>query len=268
MTVRVLNEGEVAAPPPGAEIAGRLRHDLQRLKGDFFDPQRGRIDYAALRGSEAYRRYAEDTLLLRAFAPHRLESREEKLAFWVNLYNALVIHGVIELGIRDSVREEPHFFRAIGYRVGDLLFTPDDIEHGILRGNRRHPHGLFEPFSAADPRHPLIVEPPDPRIHFALFCASASCPPISFYTPERIGQQLDLAAAGFVNGPEVEVVPSANLLRLSPIFKWYRVDFGGHEGVVDTLIRYLDHGNGKDFLLERGMGADVEWKEYDWRLNR
>lgn len=87
---------------------------------------------------------------------------------------------------------------------------------------------------------------------------------IPTHTPE-----LGVAAAGFINGPELEIRPGENLLRLSPpIFKWYRPDIGGHEGVIDTLIRYFDHGGEKDFLIARGMAADVEGKEYDWRLNR
>lgn len=148
-----------------------------------------------------------------------------------------------------------------------MSFTPDDIEHGVLRGNRRPTHGLFRPFGEQDPRLACVIEPPDPRIHFTLVCASCSCPAINFYQPERIEAQLNVAAAGFINGSGVDILPRENLVRLSPTFKWYRPDFGGHEGVIDTLIRHLDHGVKKDFLLERGMGADVEWMEYDWRLN-
>ena len=268
MNVRVLNEGSVPQQSTDPEIAARLRGAMQQLKVDFFDQGRGRVDYAAMRQSAAYRRYAEESVLLQSFAPDQLGSRQEKLAFWINLYNTLVIHGVIELGILDSIKEEGNFFHRIAYRIGGMLFTPDDIEHGLLRGNRHPPHGLFSPFGHADPRLTQVLEPPDPRIHFALSCASASCPAIQYYTPERIDAQLDLAAAGFINGPEVEVLPRENLLRLSPIFKWYRPDFGGHEGVVDMLIHYIDHGEAKDFLLERGMAADVEWKAYDWSLNK
>ena len=264
----VLNEGPVSGGTPGLDIAARLRHNLNQLKGDFFDLKRGRVDYAALEDSEAFATYAADTLQLQRFDPGLLATREERLAFWINLYNSLVVHGVIALGLRRSVREQPHFFRRVCYRIGGMLFSPDDIEHGILRGNRHPPHGLFHPFAETDARRAYVIDPPTHLIHFTLVCASASCPPINYYIAERLAEQLDVAAAGFVNGPEVEVRPRDNLLRLSPIFKWYRADFGGHEGVIDTLIRYLDHGENKDFLLERGMGADVEWKAYDWSLNR
>ena len=62
-------------------------------------------------------------------------------------------------------------------------------------------------------------------------------------------------------------MPRKNLLFLSPLFKWYRLDFGGYEGMIDLLIRYMDHGQAKDFLIERGLGAEVTWLDFDWRLN-
>jgi len=264
----VINNGPVPEKNLALDVAAQLRSDINRLKGEFYDLERGHVDYVAMRESEAYRQYAADTALLRDYDLARLGSREEKLAFWINVYNTLVIHGVIELDIRQTVREDNHFFTRINYEIGGMTFCPDEIEHGILRGNRRAPHGLFHPFSDSDERIGHVIEPLDPRIHFTLVCASSSCPPINFYTPERIVAQLDVAASGFVNGAEVDVLPGRNLIRLSPIFKWYRPDFGGHEGVLDTLIRYFDHGEAKDFLVERGMAADVEWKDYDWGLNR
>ncbi len=267
-TPRILNAGPAPEHGPELDIAAHLRQAINRLKGEFYDLEGGRVDYQAMRDSATYRQYVADTALLREYDLGRLRQREEQLAFWINLYNTLVIHGIIELQVRDSVKEISDFFDAFGYRIGGLIFTPDDIEHGVLRGNHRPTYALFRPFGDQDPRRACVVEPPEPRIHFTLVCASSSCPPINFYQPERIEEQLDVAAAGFINGPEVEILPRENLLRLSPIFKWYRPDFGGHEGIIDTLIRHLDHGVEKDFLIERGMAADVEWKEYDWRLNR
>ncbi|MBI1921980.1 MAG: DUF547 domain-containing protein [Geobacter sp.] len=264
----ILNSGPFPETKPEMEIAAHLRSDINRLKGEFYDLERGRVDYGAMRGSDAYRQYAECSRFLREYDLSRLGSREERLAFWVNLYNTLVIHGIIELGIRETVKEAPRFFRRIGYEIGGMVFTPDEIEHGILRGNRRPFLKLFRPFSGSDPRLAHIITPPDPRIHFTLVCGSSSCPPINFYTPERIEQQLDIAAAGFINGPEVEILPERNLLQLSPIFRWYNPDFGGHRGIVETLLRYLDQGNGKDFLIANGTTARIEWKYYDWHLNR
>jgi hypothetical protein len=263
-----LNSGPLPSVDPGIDIAAHLRSDMNRLKGEFYDLEQGKVDYAAMRDSPTYRDYVTCTALLRDFDPGRLSRREEKLAFWINLYNTLVIHGIIELNIRESVKEVPNFFRRVGYLIGGMAFTPDHIEHGILRGNRRPFHRLFKPFSIGDPRLALCIDPPDPCIHFTLVCASSSCPPINFYVPEQVEQQLETAAAGFINGAEVEVEPTHNLLRLSPIFRWYAPDFGGRGGILATLDRYLDHGEKRDFVQSQGRTARIEWKDYDWRLNR
>jgi len=264
----ILNEGTVPPVTEDIDIAAKLRNDMNRLKGEFYDLEQGKVDYRAMQSSEAYREYVTNSSLLRNFDPSGLSSREQKLAFWINIYNTLVIHGIIELGIKESVREVPRFFRSFSYAINGSAYTPDDIEHGILRGNQHPPYRIFRPFSESDPRIQHIVRPVDPRIHFTLVCGSTSCPPINFYRAENIDEQLDLATAGFINGPEVEILPEGNLLSLSPIFRWYASDFGGRKGIVDFLIRFREPGDGRDFLLVQGSKAKIEWKEYDWRLNR
>lgn len=266
-TCTILNNGPIPDGIGGLDIAASLRSRINRLKGEFYDSEKGRVDYDAMRASPAFREYADAAAMLRAFDPGQLKTREERLAFWINLYNVLIIHGVIEMGIKESVKEAPRFFRRICYQIGDWTFTPDDIEHGILRGNRRPFHSLFMPFSSPDPRLALIIDPPDFRIHFTLVCAGSSCPLINFYSAERIEQELDLAATVFINSDAVEVRPKEERVLLSPIFKWYSPDFGGRAAVVATLVRYLNSGAGKDFLIDRGGRVRVAWKEYDWRLN-
>jgi hypothetical protein len=263
----VLNSGPLAQSEAELDIAARLRGDMNRLKGEFYDLEQGKVDYSAMRSSEAYREYTANTALLREFPLSALQNREEKLAFWINIYNTLVIHGIIELGIRESVREVNGFFRRFCYIIGGLTYTPDDIEHGVLRGNSRPPYRLFRQFSLSDLRILYIIYPPDPRIHFTLVCGSNSCPPINYYRAENIHEQMDLAASGFINGPEVEILPERNLLRLSPIFKWYNGDFGGHTGIVDFLAKYREVAMERDFLVGRGKEAKIEWKKYDWSLN-
>ena len=78
-----------------------------------------------------------------------LVSREARLAFWINTYNALVTEGISAFGLRHSVWEVPDFFQRIGCRIGDRVFTADEIEHGVLRGNRPGP------LSAPGPPHLL-----------------------------------------------------------------------------------------------------------------
>jgi hypothetical protein len=262
----VLNEGPWPETADNPDLAAWLASGVKSL-AVFGELDQGRIDYPALAASPGFRRFQDETARLRQYDPGALESLEERLAFWINLYNGLVLHGVSALGIAESIKEVPDFYSRIGYDVGGEFFTPDDIRHGILRGNRRQPYGLFQPFADSDPRCIHIIDPPDPHIHFALSGACRSCPAFAVYEPRSLREQLDLAATRFINSPQVEIVPHKNLLILSPLFKWYRADFGGHEGMIDILIRYLNHGQAKDFLIERGLAAEVAWLDFDWRLN-
>ena len=75
------------------------------------------------------------------------------------------------------------------YNVGGLLFTLDEIEHGILRVNKGHPKD-GKPMFNDDKRKKLMVESLDPRIHFALNCGAASCPPIRIYQKEKLDKQV------------------------------------------------------------------------------
>jgi hypothetical protein len=215
---------------------------------------------------DAYQDYRRLTVELRDFELPSLETEEEQRAFWINLYNALVIHAVVELDIRSSVKEIPDLFRRAAYRVGRHVFSADDIEHGILRSNRHHPHRLFRPFGPFDPRRLFVLRRLDPRIHFALVCGSRSCPNIDFYDPGRIEGQLEEATRNFVNSSEVIVLPEENKILLSEIFRWYRRDFEG--GVLEFVLRHLRTGTAADYLREHLSDIRIEYLFYDWTLNR
>jgi len=263
----LLNSGEVPRTLPRIDVAAELQLRMGRLKRDFFDGASGRVDYATLRDSQGFFEYCECCRLLQEYDLLQLRSAAEKTAFWINLYNSLIIHGIIALEVRETVKEVYDFFGRIHYRIGIADYSADDIEHGILRGNRRPPYGFFHPFGDDDPRLAYAVEAVDPRIHFALVCGSSSCPPINYYAADKLEDQLEMAATNFINGTEVEILPQKNLLRLSPIFKWYKGDFGGQTGVLEALVRYRMNPAENLFLREQGRGAKIEWKEYDWALN-
>lgn len=264
----LLNSGKVPLARPRIDVAAELQLRIGRLKRDFFNNETGQVDYQSLRDSSGFVAYCDCCRLLQEYDLMSLQTPQEKIAFWVNLYNSLVIHGIIALDVRQTVKEIYDFFGHITYRIGIADYSADDIEHGILRGNRRPPYGFFHPFAENDPRVEYRVDPVDPRVHFALVCGSSSCPPINYYVAERLDLQLDLAAENFINGAEVEILPEQNLLRLSPIFKWYKTDFGGPAGVLEVLAQYRRNSAEVSFLLEQGSRIKVEWKEYDWTLNR
>jgi hypothetical protein len=206
---------------------------------------------------------------LRSFDLPFLKGRGQRLAFWINIYNTAVIHGVIELGLERSVKDFPGFFDRIMYEIGGFYFSLNEIEHGLLRNNRRHPFRLFKPFRKKDPRLEFAVTPFDPRIHFALVCGARSCPPIGFYEAEQIDFQLQLAAMSFINSPQVKFLPQEGTVLISMIFKWYKVDFGGSDReLLEALLTYLDEGENKTFLKENRDRIRIRYQPYDWNLNQ
>ncbi|MFQ6079136.1 MAG: DUF547 domain-containing protein, partial [Thermodesulfobacteriota bacterium] len=265
----VLNEGRASEDIPIKDIAMKLKDSMNILRGAFFDTKRGRVAYEQMQRSEAYTQYVELSHSLKKMELDELERKEERLAFWINLYNVIVIHGVIELGIRDSVKEVRNFFKRVQYQIGDLSFTPDAIEHGILRGNRRPPNSLFRVFQGNDPRLKFAIKSVDPRIHFTLVCASSSCPPIEVYTPEKLGKELTIAGETFLNGGGIIIDGEKNRVSLSRIFSWYAADFGKTlPERLRFIAPYLYNRDDREFLEEKAEGIKVEYQDYDWRLNR
>ena len=198
-----------------------------------------------------------------------LKTPEEQIAFWVNMYNVIVIHGVVELGIRDSVKEVRNIFKRIQYRIGDNFFSPDDIEHGILRSNRRPPNSLFRVLKKNDTRLRFSVQDMDPRIHFALVCASSSCPPIAFYSSEKIDEELTIAEGTFLNGGGIQLDRQRNRMILSRIFKWYAADFGDSNAEILKFIAHcIINDDDKNHILANTENIKIEYQDYDWRLNR
>ena len=264
---RILNPGPPRETPP-ENPAVEIKEAVNTLRGHFYDNHRQRVDYPLIRGSGYYGKFQRIADDLAAFDPASLVRDAERIAFWVNVYNAIVIHGVIELGIQDSLREVPGFFRGIRYQVGGHTYTPDEIEHGILRGNARPPRSLRSSFGLWDRRRSLAVTEPDPRIHFALVCGSRTCPPIAVYEAENLGEQLETAAKVFINAT-TEVDPAARTVRLSRVFRWYRRDFPGDGRALLRRIaqRLYDRDKG-EWLEDHADTVRVRYAPYDWRLNQ
>lgn len=239
------------------------------LKAGFIDLDSGGVRYGNIRGSDVFERYKNLAGQLKKFDLASLKSREQRLAFWINIYNTMVIHGVIELDLQRSVKEFPRFFDRLLYEIGGHPFSLNEIEHGILRGNRRHPYRIFKPFRKPDPRIVFAATPIDPRIHFSLVCGARSCPPIGFYEAEQIDFQLQLAAASFVNSPQVRILAGEDILSLSMIFKWYKSDFGGDmDGLIETVLQFLDEGEPKEYLRQHRARIRISYQPYDWSLNQ
>ena len=229
------------------------------------------VNYSRLRRSHQYHTYCENIIpQLRGIDLECFSSQQQTTAFWINLYNALVINGVISANIQSSVTEGwlglLRYFSNTAYEICGMRFSLEDIEHGILRANRGNPYLPGAHFPSDDPRYKHINPKLDPRIHFALNCASQSCPPIQVYTAEELDAQLEIATANFIN-QETDLNKSGTKLLVSPLFKWYQADFGGKPGVRNFLNKYLPNGERREWLNSMRQKVKIKFKSYNWALN-
>lgn len=216
----------------------------------------GLVDYAAIAHDARLATYLE------GFArtdPATLEGRNEKLAFWINAYNAFTLKLVAEAYPIKSIHELGTGGRIIGWlfkrtpwdirfaEIGGKTYTLNEIEHDILR-----------------------VEFAEPRIHFAIVCAAVSCPPLraEAYLPDRLDEQLDEQARLFLadrrhNRFDVEQKQA----WLSPIFSWFEEDFGGSEKSVMQFIAPFLESAETSRITATASAWSVNYTDYDWALN-
>jgi hypothetical protein len=205
------------------------------------------VDYLALGSSPLWPRLIESLATSR---PAALRSREEKLAFWLNAYNILAMHLVIQHYPVESIRDIGSFLWPVWRRTAGTIdgrsYTLDQIEDDILRPLR------------------------DPRIHGALNCASTSCPSLRRepYEPERIDAQLDDSVRRFLAEPRkgLAIDADASIVRVSKIFDWFGEDFEAGGGVLSFVTTYAPEG-ARAWLREHGREARVLYLPYDWQLN-
>jgi hypothetical protein len=263
---KILNaEGEPSGIS-GIRISQEMLQAVRILQAKYYTEQ-GTVDYESIKLSDKYSDYKKIAASLRDFDLSLLKEEQDKLAFWINLYNTIVVDGIIENNVSESVHEVGGFFSKIQYRIGAHSFSPDDIEHGILRNNRLKPNRLWKQFGLFNPKKQYVLRKFDPRIHFALVCGSRSCAPIKYYTPDNIDDELEMATKNFINSSEAIVIPEENRLLVSQIFKWYKRDFGGTSGVLQLIKKYILDDDKRDYL-ESNRNVRIDYLYYDWNLNK
>ncbi|XP_077947508.1 uncharacterized protein LOC120833702 isoform X2 [Gasterosteus aculeatus] len=253
-----------------AELSLLVRELILKLFSDHLSADGKSVDYKGMLGNPAFDRYCELAVQLQRVELLSL-SREEKLAFFINIYNALVIHGSLRLGAPTNMWQRYRFFNYVSYLIGGEVFTLQDIENGVLRGNRKGVAQLLKPFSKTDPRLQVALPDAEPLIHFALNCGAKGCPPIKTYTPQDIDGQLRTAAEAFLENDEACLVDSGKSeVRLSQIFKWYKADFGGtDEKLLNWVLEHMGDSPKKTSLqgvLSAGK-TKVSFLPYDWGTN-
>ena len=163
-------------------------------------------------------------------------SREEKLAFWINAYNALTIDLIIKNYPVKSIKDIKNPWEQRLWQFGDKWYNLEDIEHKILR------------------------KMDEPRIHFAIVCASYSCPKLqnTAFTAGNLEQQLTLATQEFLSDTNRNEI-SENTLKLSKIFRWFDKDFEQNGSLIDFLNKYSN--------VTISAKAKISYKDYNWDLN-
>jgi Protein of unknown function, DUF547 len=202
----------------------------------------GQVNYLAIQKDSNFEEYLDQ---LDRVDPHSL-SREYRLAFWINAYNAFAVKGIL-----NGLTPKPYlgwhqYFIGKEYRVGGQRLNLFDLEHEVIR-KQLH----------------------EPRIHFAIVCASASCPVLqsAAYDGVQLDQQLAQAAKMFINDPTRNRFDRAcKIALLSEIFHWYKEDFVVAAGTVQAYVsRYVN-----DTELARELASvryRIEYLDYDWSLN-
>ena len=164
-------------------------------------------------------------------------SVQELLAYYINLYNAATVKLIVENYPVKSIKDIDGAWTKGRVSVGDKTLSLGGIENGILR------------------------KMDEPRIHFAINCASISCPKLldEAYTAAKINEQLDRVTTEFINSDKNDI--SANNPKVSAIFDWYAKDFtvNGKKDVIAYINQFSE--------TKINPGATLSYKNYNWDLN-
>ncbi|MGX1931245.1 DUF547 domain-containing protein [Flagellimonas sp. 2504JD4-2] len=194
----------------------------------------GNVNYLGFKGDIA----KLDTYLMEMAQnpPSESWTKNDKLAYYINLYNAATVKLIVDHYPIKSIKDIPNRWKKKWVKVGNDITSLNDIEHEVLR------------------------KMDEPRIHFAINCASYSCPKLLnvAFTPQSMERLLSKTAVDFVNDKTRNRFGN-DVAQLSRIFKWYKGDFTEKTKLLGYINQYLDNPVGKD--------AKIEYLDYDWSLN-
>ncbi|MEP7080623.1 MAG: DUF547 domain-containing protein, partial [Ginsengibacter sp.] len=185
-----------------------------------------------------------------------LSNDDLRKAFWINLYNGFTQYFLKKDPGRYKSRGK--FFKSKQINVAGTDWSLDQIEHDILRRSKiKWSLGYLNKIFVSKKIKKLRVDKLDYRIHFALNCGAKSCPPIAFYDPNHINQQLDVATRAYLTG-EADYDSTNNKLELPAIMGWFRRDFKGKKNML-KLLKKLD-------IVPQDKFPRISFKKYDWNL--
>ena len=203
----------------------------------------GSVNYPAIAKDDRFDKYLWH---LDRVDPNALPTYHHRLAFWMNAYNAFAVKGILDGYSPFTKFGQYRYFISRTYHVGGATLNLYDLERKLLIPNFR-----------------------EPRIHFAIVCASKSCPKLQSWTfeAENLDAQLEYSAKEFINDPTRNRFDrNRRIAYLSMIFNWFEKDFVAHSG---SLLKYV-----KRYVADKALAKDldivpykVEFLEYDWSLN-
>lgn len=235
----------VVAPPRLEPAAPETPHEAWARVLDTAVDDRGRVNFAAIaRKPHDLHLYLDYVAKISPTShPEAFPTKAHKLAYYINSYNALAMHGIIVHGIPDGLPnfvDRAGFFKFTDFSVGGRAISLYDYENELIR--------------ALD----------EPRVHFALNCMSIGCPrlPQTPFRADRLEQQLDAAAREFFNSAKhVQIDPSKGVVRLSEILDFYPEDFVNPRQ-AESLIGYANRYRRERIPEE----YRIEFIPYDWTV--
>lgn len=214
--------------------AQNIDHSLWTNFLEKYVSNEGRVDYKTIKNnSESLNSYIQK---LSKNIPDESWSKNETLAYWINAYNTFTIDLIIRNYPVISIKDIKKPWQQRLWKLGDKWYSLDEIEHQILR------------------------KMDEPRIHFAIVCASVSCPKLlnEAYSADNLEHQLTKATKDFLNDNSKNSI-SENNLELSKIFKWFNSDFTKTHSLIGFLNLYSN--------IQISENAKIKFKDYNWNLN-
>ena len=186
-----------------------------------------------------------------------LKTDKQKLAFWVNVYNAYI--QVILSENPELYDDKRAFFKKAQIPIAGRLVSFEKIEHGIIRKSQ-WPLGLgmVRKWFPNKFERKLRVDKRDYRIHFALNCGAKDCPPVAIYEADRLDEQFDTGTERYLKRTS-EYRAKKNEVAVTSLFNWFRGDFGCKKGVKKIL---KNQG-----IIPTTKGIDITYQNYDWTLD-
>lgn len=182
-----------------------------------------------------------------------LQTNEEKLSFWVNIYNGYIQY--ILSAKPEFYEDRREFFSAKHINIAGETLSFGNIEHGIIRKSQS-PIGLgyIRRFFRPKWERKLRVDKKDWRIHFALNCGAKNCPPVAIYSAKNLDKEFDFMTTTFLKEQTTMEGKTANTVAL---FSWFRGDFGGKSGAKKILKKYG---------ITETKPKKLNFTDYDWTL--